>query len=461
MSSLEIEMDLGFATLTSSTSYYDHSGDSVSENTGFYAQAGFLAFYYNFPRPMATASRTYENSAFVQELRLTSNTDGNVDYVVGAFYADQDLSSTQESFLPGFKAWWDVWSGFPAAVTGDKDFNYVRDETFKDLGIFGELTYHFSDALHGTVGMRYFDNKFTNTTLIDLPLYAGFVQPGISSFEVSDDDILLKGNLSFDVSDSVMIYGTVSEGYRRGGSNAVPTTGNYAENPGYQNYDSDSVLNTEIGIKMSTDKMRMSASLFQVKWDDVQVNTATPVWGFFAAINGEGATTKGVELELDGYVNEFFEYRLGYAFVDATLDDAIYPPGNTTTPSSLAGASLPGTPEHTLNAQGIFTTEIGQAHWINRVSAYYQSSTRNATNNTPTFNVELEAFSLWDVSTTLAWENWDATLFVRNIGNEKGVTGLFTEAYMGTAPAIGYFGNGNKQFLSLPRTLGLSVNYRF
>jgi hypothetical protein len=32
---------------------------------------------------------------------------------------------------------------------------------------------------------------------------------------------------------------------------------------------------------------------------------------------------------------------------------------------------------------------------------------------------------------------------------------------MGTAPEFGYFGNGNKQFLSLPRTIGVSLNYRF
>lgn len=461
MSSLEMEIDLGFATLTSSTSYYDHSGDSVSENTGFYAQAGFLAFYYNYPRPMASAVRTYENSAFVQELRLTSNSADRIDYVVGAFYMDQDLGSTQQSFLRGFKAWWDTATGLPALVTGDKDFDYSRTENFKDLGIFGEVTYNFSDQWHGTVGLRYFDNKFTNSTFVDLPLYTGVFPPETSNFEVAEDDVLFKVNLSYNMSDSVMMYGTVSEGYRRGGSNAVPTTGTFAEDPGWLNYDSDSALNMELGIKMSTDQMRLSASLFQVDWDDVQVNTATTNWGFFAAINGDRATTKGVELELDGYVNENFEYRLGYAFVDAKLEDPIYAPDNDTTPRSLAGARLPGTPEHTLNAEGIFTMDVGNAQWINRLHGYYQSSTRNATNNTPVFNVELGAFSLWDLSTTLLWDRWDATVFIKNIGNEKGVTGLFTEAYMGTDPASGYYGNGNKQFLSLPRTLGLSVNYRF
>ena len=34
LASLEANLDLGFATLTSSTSYYEHQGDSASENTG-------------------------------------------------------------------------------------------------------------------------------------------------------------------------------------------------------------------------------------------------------------------------------------------------------------------------------------------------------------------------------------------------------------------------------------------
>ncbi|HZW59493.1 MAG TPA: TonB-dependent receptor plug domain-containing protein, partial [Woeseiaceae bacterium] len=96
LASLEAEIDLGFATLTSSTSTYTHEGDSVSENTGFYAQLGWLQFYYyNYPRPMASAVRSYSDEAFVQEFRLVSNGEHTVDWVVGAFYRDQDLSSTQ------------------------------------------------------------------------------------------------------------------------------------------------------------------------------------------------------------------------------------------------------------------------------------------------------------------------------------------------------------------------------
>src|SRR3546814_15587164 len=55
LASLEANLDLGFATLTSSTSRYNHEGDITSENTGFYAQNGWLGFYYNYPRQIGRA----------------------------------------------------------------------------------------------------------------------------------------------------------------------------------------------------------------------------------------------------------------------------------------------------------------------------------------------------------------------------------------------------------------------
>ena len=104
----QIALDLGFATLTSSTSQYNHEGDITSENTGFYAQNGWLAFYYNYPRPMASAVRSYGDKALTQELRLTSKSGDRFDYVLGAYYQDQERYATQISRLVGFKRWWDT-----------------------------------------------------------------------------------------------------------------------------------------------------------------------------------------------------------------------------------------------------------------------------------------------------------------------------------------------------------------
>lgn len=464
MTSLEAEVDLGFATLTSSTSHYDHSGDSISENTGFYAQAGWLGFYYNYPRPMAQAVRSYADEAVIQEVRLVSDDGGNFDYVVGGFYRSQQREMTQQSYLVGFKDWWDTWLPFAAgAVTGDQDWDYRQTEHFTETALFGELTWHASDDLDITFGARYFDNDADNDSFMALPLWTGLFPDVNSNFETAEDDVLFKLNGAWRFSDEDMLYATISEGYRRGGANAVPLSGFYAEDPRWQVYTSDSVINYEIGVKGDRGDFIYDVSLFYIDWSDPQFNTSTTYWGFFAVQNGDAARTYGLEASLEGFVGDAWHYSLGYAYIDAQLSADFHAPDRPAPalPIALDGAMLPGTPEHQLNWSLDYTQDVGNWVSFTRLDGYYQSETRNAVSTSPTFNVPLDGFSIWNLTTTLSRENLDVSLWVKNITNEEGVTGVFTEAYMGTAPGEGYFGNGNKEMIALPRTLGATLRVSF
>jgi iron complex outermembrane receptor protein len=440
MFGLEMNIDLGFATLTSSTSHYRHEGESVSENTGFYAKAGFLSFYYNYPRPMASAVRTYSDKATIEEVRLVSKAGGDFDWVVGAFYNDDTLVATQDSYLRGFKRWWDIWSGFPSAVSGDRDFLYRRHEDFKDKAVFGELTWHATDALSVTGGVRWFENEAVNNTVIDVPLYTSLSQPVTARFESSESKALFKGNLAWKYGEDGLLYATISQGYRRGGSNAVPLTGNFAEDPRWQIYKSDSVVNYETGIKGRKGGITYDAALFYVDWKDIQLNTATPAWGFYVVQNGGKARTYGLETSISGRIAKAFHYSLGYTYTNAQLTENVISPLGTIL--ALDGSRLPGTPEHAITVAADYTWNLGSDLTLTaRASGSYQSTTRNAIGG-PTYNTELAGFSIWNASTTLAKGPWAATLFVKNLFNEEGVTGEFTEAYMGTRPSVGYYGNG-------------------
>ncbi len=459
LTALEMNVDLGFATLTSSTSIYDHEGESVSENTGFYAKAGFLSFYYNYPRPMASAVRGYSDKAAIEEIRLVSKAGGDFDYVVGLYYNDNSLVATQQSHLRGFKRWWDIWSGVPSAVAGDQDFAYRRHEDFTEKAVYGELTWRPSDSLALTGGVRWFENEAINTTSIDVPLYTSLSQPANARFESSESKALFKANLSWDFAEKGLFYATVSQGYRRGGSNAVPLTGNFAEDPRWQTYKSDSVVNYEAGLKGRTGAFTYDAAVFYVDWDDIQLNTATPSWGFYVVQNGGKARTYGLETAIDARPTDAFHYGLGYTYTNAELTESVISPLGTVL--GAEGSKLPGTPEHAITLTADYTwTLAGDVKLVARGGGYFQSSTRNAIGG-PTFNTKLSGFTLWNSSATLSKGPWAATVFVKNIFNEDGVTGEFTEAYMGTRPAVGYYGNGAKQFISLPRTLGLSLDYSF
>src|SRR3546814_16836326 len=106
-----------------------------SSDLGFYAQNNWYSlYYYNYPRPMSSAVRNYGDRAFIQELRLTSKPGDMIDYVVGAYLQNQFTSSSQDSYLLGFKRWWDA--AFPAfqnAVPGDRDFLYRQKEHYVDV----------------------------------------------------------------------------------------------------------------------------------------------------------------------------------------------------------------------------------------------------------------------------------------------------------------------------------------
>jgi iron complex outermembrane receptor protein len=473
LTALEAEWNLGFATLTSSSSQYTHEGNSISDNTGLYAKNNWFSdLYYGTPRPLAMARRGYKEDAFVQELRLVSNErKANIDWVVGAYYMDQDTLSTQDSYMPGYQEWafasfpwWNV-MGAAGMVYTDNDFHYVRNQNFKDTAFFGELTYHFSDKLRATIGARNFDNTFTNNTTLSLPIW-----PFLSdkpNFKTEESDTLFKGNISYDLSEDTMLYATYAEGYRRGGANAVPLSGSLKERPEWQQYTSDSVSNYEFGLKGYLDDGTHSytVSTFLIDWKNPQLNTAT-TWGFFAVANGESAQTSGVELELQGYLTDNLHYLVGYAYTQAELNNDFYAPSGADAekPTYLVaadGTRLPTTPENTFSVSMDYThTMDNNMYWITQVNGYYQSDTVNALGDGK-YQADIDDFFIWGASTRINADDWDLILYVRNIFNEDGVTGVLPESVMGTNPTKNFLGNASKDYISQPRTIGLSAKYRF
>jgi len=486
LAALEIDYDMGFATLSSSTSYYDRGFESVSDNTGFYAaqEIGWAPghswlYYYGyggFRRPAIPAYRTANEDAFVQEFRLVSNSDSSFDWVAGLYYLDQDGDSYQRTYVLGFQPWRDA-SGWANDFYGPSNdtFIWTYDKKFKDMAAFGEVTFHATDAVDITLGARYFDNKNTVASQTLLPIWIGsiydFGEAPLIQSEEKDSDTLFKGNISWRINDQQMLYGTVSEGYRRGGTNAAPVwfpgCVRYCNDPSYTNFKSDSVINYEIGFKGAMDRLSYTISAFYIDWSDPQLNTATPSGAFYAVVNGDSATSKGIDAEISWAITDALILRGGYAYVDAELDEDLYvPTGNPDNPSqrleASAGNQLPGTPDHMLNASLLHTHVLANGlQWINRGSVYYQGESENSILNSPDWNKTLDSFSLWNFSTTLVGEDWSASLFIKNAFNEQGTTAEFKDGYFVTRPEDHFYGQGQKTFIARPRTIGVSATYWF
>ncbi|MBN7795459.1 TonB-dependent receptor [Parahaliea mediterranea] len=489
--SLDLEWDLGFATLTSNTSYFDNEGVGESDNGALWVSGGeagadesrdwITAFGYSgWPRPAQRAERGYRDKTLVQELRLVSNEQvAGFDWLAGAFYLDQEQEVYQNSYNPGMDVFNDAcratgdavcdnfWPRFYDGLT-EIDYEYLREVSFEELALYGELTYNFSESLRLTGGLRWFDNDTVNDTLMGFPLVEGWTASPVPRSQDSDSDILLKLNLSWDINPQLMLYGTVSEGYRRGGASAVPSAENgdpfgepNAES--LRSYEKDTVLNHELGIKGRLDNLSFTASAFYVDWRDPQLNATTELYGFYVALNGDEASTIGVELEVDGYLGDTLHYRIGYTYVEAELEANFISPQNGAV-IAASGTTLPGTPENVFSASLDYPWQLRDGVYLTpRINAYYQSEAKNYISDTAAVSQVHDAFWLLGASVALNTDNWNITLYGKNLGNEEGVTGAFpaTDWSYDTGVFENWYGNGNRQMIAQPRTLGLSATYHF
>lgn len=345
------------------------------------------------------------------------------------------------------------------------DFYYIRQENFTDMSVYGDVTWHATDNLHLTLGLRWYDNELTNNTALDFPLFEGVEVPFEEYPTQNEDDVQFKINVAYDINDSMMVYGTISEGFRRGGSNAIPKPPSFFAEPNAEAaeiYTADTVRNFEVGIKGTGDRVRYSADIYYVDWQDPQLNTTTIWYGFFMAQNGESAATSGIELEAQYLLSDSLVLSLGYGHVKAELTaDLLHPQNNAVVAED--GHRLPGTAENVASASLQHTLDMSSGLSLtSTLSAYYQSDSINSVQDT-SIQATFDAFSLWNFQTTLGSENWSASLFIKNIGDEQAVTGNYPAAYMSSDTNVfeNFYGNNQRQYIATPRTIGLALKYFF
>lgn len=421
-------------------------------------------------------------------MRLVSDGTHTLDYIVGAYYQNQELYSAQDSYLMGFKQWWDAaYCGFfapcEAAVLNNNDFLYRHWEHFTDAALYGDLTWHITSAFSATGGVRYFDDVDSTHVYQTTGLYSSIFATSDTTGREAESKALFKGNLSWKFNDDDLWYATVAQGYRRGGSNGTPTIGRFAESPAWLTYQPDTDIDYETGVKGIWQGITFNFDIFYVDWENPQINTATTNWGFFAVQNAPKATTEGVEFQINGNLTDNLRYGLGYTYTNAVLGADAYSADGAYEINSK-GAQLPGAPRHTVDGSLDYGIPLpNSANLFLHLDGYYQSPTQDTLfsktvfinsvvdstvpyvpgpyNGQPKFYDPLSGFSIWNASVSYEMNDWSAILWVKNVLDARGVSGVYTQAYMGTEPAQNFDGNDSKALTTLPRTVGLTVSYKF
>ncbi|MGA7539151.1 MAG: TonB-dependent receptor [Steroidobacteraceae bacterium] len=482
-------VDLGFASITSASSYYNHDSFAAADYTpAFFSNAGFnFNVYppYNFyPRMLPITEVLTNDHAFIQEVRLVSNGHDRFTYVIGAYYQRETGSVQFHQYIPGLIEYL-AYSGQPNPATSDQDWHYVRDTTFQDLAGFGELTWHITDKWQATAGLRLFrqtfDTQSSSSFFIcgsicsaDLTNPNGY-SASLSSFATTR--VVKKLNTAYNFSPDLKVYATYSEGFRRGGANALPLAGIYATLPTYQTFSPDFAKNYEIGMKgisfgnrlqYSADIYRMDITSFQFDGEDFSY--------FPATYNGKGSRSQGAELALTALLSRSTQATLSYGYTQAKVTQTFelldYPTyatipslGGTGQTAPLfngpitAGTRLPGVPLNTVSFSVDHTIALpmvgaGAGALLIHIDGAYRSATSATILASTPFNWTIPADFSGDARATLeTGGRLSYSLFVTN----------FTDClcYSGGQNIQAYPNYSRDRYISRPRTFGVTLRYDF
>ena len=241
LTSLDLSYDVGFATLSSTTSYFTTAGSTISDDTYSFASEPFISYYAGSPispRYLDVEDFTDRAHTLTEEVRLVS-TAGDlkpVDYTVGVFYESQERDGTwnvtdpgsyQRSVAQGCTAPYFEGAAFPNCLLligpHDTVFNQADAQHFEDKSLFGELTWHFTRHGQITFGGRHFKQDFTDAQSYTDYSFPTFI-PAVPHDSESSKNTW-KVNPSYEYAKNQYVYAIWSQGFRRGGANSFPLAG--------------------------------------------------------------------------------------------------------------------------------------------------------------------------------------------------------------------------------------------
>ena len=262
-----------------------------------------------FQRSIMTEVKT-----FTQEINILGE-NGNLNWIAGMFYMDDERSMDFLITLPG-----PILANF---LPFPAQFNNVqpKDDT-TSTGIFFDATYTMSDSLRVGLGMRHTEDEFDESHAFYRSFYDVVEQVatgvffdtcgGLKESQWDESALTMRASVEVDTSDSSMIYGSFSQGYKMGG---IDTS--VCEDP----YNPETVDAFEIGYKatLAGGATTLSAALFHYNYADFQVAQVVDI---SASIKNAGdATIDGLEIELMSNLSDELSISVGYTYLDSAYED--------------------------------------------------------------------------------------------------------------------------------------------
>jgi len=365
----------------------------------------------------------YDQDQFSSELRYAAEVGDWLSFTVGGYYFKQNIDFRENR---------DLNNGTQRLATR----SILDNESF---AAFAEADLTPIERLTITAGLRYTDESKTASAAAFGRCTFHFATCTFTGpREYSDDNLSPKLGISYQM-DNVLLFGSVTRGFRSGGFSLRGT-------PLVEPYQSETVTAYEAGFKsdLLDRRLRFNASLFYNKFDDLQrtvLGVSQEAGVIQSVFNAADATIKGVELELTAIVADGLSINANYGYTDANY-------------KTFAGVANPAdrefvrVPKHTGTLAVNYERELGNGSRIaGRASANHTGSYFYDDPNL----LQQDAYTLVDASLAYTTPgNITFTLYGKNLTKEE---------YSPWGSTLGAL--GQNLFPGAPRTYGLRVSARF
>ena len=442
--SATVNWDIGDVTLRSITARRETVNDGFFDNDG--TDISFIHTIQN-----------QESEMFSQEFNLLGTLGDNLEWIVGAYYFEQKTIAMFEFDLPVLQPLLEGAFGFPPGGLADPNVNFLYGERLaggaaaipfldfintqdtESLAFFVQGTYHVSDRLRLTAGVRRTDDDKSNTQTI-----TNNISPGkCFDLKLQNDwqETTYKLSADFDVSESVMVYGSYAKGYKSGGFNIGS-----CNNP----FDPETVVAYEAGLKstLADGRLRLNLAAFSYDYEDLQVELTLETTATLE--NATDVRSTGFEAEFVWVPVDALQVDGGVSFMQSEFEE--FMSSDPMTPFELLdleGNQTQRAPDVSYNV-GLQYTHLfaGGADITFRYEASYKDDYY-----TDVFNndfAQIDSHTLHNVRVIANVNNrWEVMAFIENATDEEVLENLVPAATVG----------GTIAAWAPPRLWGLQLRY--
>ncbi len=514
MYSLKVEGDLGFAQLVGAVSYFDRELNEVRDVTAYtHYWAAYschdsaytstdMPYYFANPDtdhimwwPVYCNGPTADGDwlsiyheplaadRLTVEVRLSHSGDV-FDWIVGGFYEDSTDEWTSSFNIPTGTEGGHIRDTYAASnYSNSLSRQFIEHYYGGDWGdattpwssgqvgkweqkaVFGEFTWHISDAWDLTVGGRYFDRNNDSRYWLNKPGREHYWEGRIANdYEYreahngepmprkgEESQFLPKASLAYHFgkdNNDKMLYALYSEGARQGGVNRVRGDPFFPDS-----YDSDLMKNHELGYKSSfaDGKGRLNLTYYHMLWEDYQLWTIDPAsskcidpdtgeevpssqisipgvcgqpWQTLIANLGEASIT-GFNVALDYTPNE--NWLLGFNYEPMTAETESNHDLNGNGEYDLVkGQRLPLVPDYKASAWVEYhrpTNWLGADNFFIRLQWSFTGDAINKIDDVPLTDPNpqftMPSYDIGDLRAGLVGDNWQVDVFINNLTDER------------------------------------------